>query len=105
MKQKTNATQKQKKRSIFLRLLQFLPVVLLLYLLFAFWNVQARLSQANAEAAQVLAAIDAQKAENAELDYQLKHIDEYREQLARQNGYGKSGETVFKEVPGLGGEQ
>ena len=105
MRHKKNVTQKQKKRSIFLRLLQFLPVVLLLYLLFALWNMQAKLSQANAAAAQVSAAIEKQKVENAELNYQLEHIEEYREQLARQNGYGKSGETVFKEVPGLGGEQ
>jgi len=99
MRTKAKTRSGRKKRSIFLRLL---PVAVFLYLLFALWNMHVEFSRAKAAATQTLADRDAQAALNEELRYRIENSEESLEQQARQNGYGKSGETVYKEAPGLG---
>ena len=101
MKAKKGVRSNRKRRSILLRAAL---VAFLLYAAFTLFQMQMELRKQRTEAAVISDEIEKTKVKREETQYQLDHIDEYREQLARQNGYGNPGEIVFKETPGMAGE-
>ena len=89
-----------KKHSIVLRVLLVIFVVYLVSLVFSIVKVNAVNAAYEEEIARMDAAIVESELGNLELRDKTEHPDMYLDEIARENGYVKPGEEIFKETPG-----
>lgn len=92
--------QHRKKHSIVLRVFLIAFVIYLVYLVFSITKATAGIADLEQEKARVDAAIVQQQMTNEELDEMAMNPDLYLEETARENGYVRPGEEIFKETPG-----
>lgn len=90
-------TDKRKKKSIFLRiaLLAFSVYVIVMLV-----QLQMELSAAKQNVDNLDQAIQNKQMMVEELENQKENYEDYLDQQAREQGYARPGETIYKEIPG-----
>lgn len=88
---------KRKKKSIFLRiaLLAFSVYVIVMLV-----QLQMELSARERDLNNLNQTIQNQKMMNEDLKNQAENHENYLDQQAREQGYARPGETIYKEIPG-----
>ena len=91
---------RKKKHSIVLRVALVAFAVYLVYLIFSIMKVSASNAALENELSRTEAAIAQQQMTNYELNDKTENPELFLEEIARENGYVKPGEEIFKEIPG-----
>ena len=89
--------ERRKKKSIFLRiaLLAFSVYVIVMLV-----QLQMELSAAKQNVDNLDQAIQNKKMMVEELENQKANYEDYLDEQAREQGYARPGETIYKEIPG-----
>ncbi len=86
----------KKKKSLLIR---FALVLLALYLVVMFVNLQMQMNEKQVVIDQKQAQIREYQNLNEDLQSKLDHKDDYLDQQARENGYVKPNADIYVEIP------
>ena len=89
--------EKRKKKSIFLRIAL---LAFSIYVIVMLVQLQMELSARERDLDNLNQAITNQQMMNEEKKNQVADYEDYLDQQAREQGYARPGETIYKEIPG-----
>ena len=90
-------TEKRKKKSIFLRIAL---LAFSIYVIVMLVQLQMELGARERDLDNLNQAITNQQMMNEEKKNQVADYEDYLDQQAREQGYARPGETIYKEIPG-----
>lgn len=88
----------EKRRHSFIMTVLFISVAVIFVI--TVFSIYSEIKEHKAQVEQLQSQCDAQEAENDELQSMIDsgNLDEYKEKMARENGYIKPGDRVYQDV-------